>query len=170
MGILSGNPKDEPLHYGEVYTLWVGSLSAKGMAAGYSTLLNHTGDGDLKKLVEQGIRLSKEEAMAYDEVLKANGIALPPAPPDRPKADLNDIPDGARFTDPEIAATLSRDVIVGVAACSQAMAQCIREDVASLYARFHGEKAKYGGGILKLNKEKGWLVPPPLHREPGEAK
>jgi len=24
MGILSGNPKEQPLHYGEVYTLWRG--------------------------------------------------------------------------------------------------------------------------------------------------
>lgn len=29
MGILSGNPKDEPLHYGEVFSIWEASMMAK---------------------------------------------------------------------------------------------------------------------------------------------
>jgi hypothetical protein len=29
MGILSGNPKEEPLHYGEVFSAWNYSFSAR---------------------------------------------------------------------------------------------------------------------------------------------
>jgi len=35
MGILSGNPKDEPLHYGEVFSVWSGLVADYGMIAGF---------------------------------------------------------------------------------------------------------------------------------------
>lgn len=165
MGILSGNPKDEPLHYGEVSAVWVASLSAKSLAAGYSTLLNHAGDEDLKKLIEEAIAIGQAEAAALDQVLKENGVGLPPAPPERPKANIEDIPAGARFQDPEIAASISRDIGMGLTSASMAMSQCIREDIAMLFGQFHAAKVKLGGEFLKLHKEKGWLVVPPLHRD-----
>ncbi|OMP66469.1 DUF3231 family protein [Domibacillus epiphyticus] len=170
MGILSGNPKDEPLHYGEAMAVWTSSLTAKSMIAGYSTLINHAGDQDLKKLIEEAIKMGKSEMTELDQVLKENGIALPPAPPERPEAKLDDIPAGARFQDPEIAANLSRDVATGLSACSMAMGQSIREDIGAMFAKFHAEKARLGGECLRLNKEKGWLVPPPLLHDPVEKK
>lgn len=165
MGILNGNQKEEPMHYGEVSSIWAASLSAKSLAAGYSTLLNHAGDEDLKRVIQEGITLSQAEELAFDKVLKEHGIALPPAPPEKPEANLDDIPPGARFQDPEIAAMLTRDTGLGLAAYSQAMAQCIREDIASIFAGAHTAKATYGATVLKLNKEKGWIVVPPLHHE-----
>lgn len=35
MGILSGNPKDEPMHYGEVYNVRMASWGAKGAISCY---------------------------------------------------------------------------------------------------------------------------------------
>lgn len=37
MGILSGNPTDEPMHYGEVYSIWTAVNTMKGMVAGHQT-------------------------------------------------------------------------------------------------------------------------------------
>ncbi len=165
MGILNGNPKEEPLHYGEISAIWAASLAAKSLAAGYSTLLNHAGDEDLKKVIQEGITLSQAEALACDEMLREYGIAVPPAVPEKPEARLEDIPDGARFQDVEIAATLSRDIGVGLMAHSQAMAQCIREDVAAMFATAHAAKVTFGATVLRLNKEKAWIVVPPLRRE-----
>ena len=48
MGILSGNPKDEPMHYGEIFSVWETSMLAKGMVSCYEAYLNHAGDKDLK--------------------------------------------------------------------------------------------------------------------------
>ena len=48
MGILGGNPKDEPLHYGEVFSVWSGLIADYGMISGYQTFYNHAGDEDLK--------------------------------------------------------------------------------------------------------------------------
>lgn len=53
-------------------------------------------------------------------------------------------------------------------ACSQVIGQAIREDVGLMFAQFHTRRVQYGGTLLRLNKEKGWLVPPPLHQEQPE--
>ena len=47
MGILSGRPQNEPLHYGEVFGLWSSLLAAKGALDTYQVFINHTGDQDL---------------------------------------------------------------------------------------------------------------------------
>jgi len=163
MGILSGNPQNEPMHYGEVFGTWSYLSVAKGLHAGYQTFANHTGDDDLKKLIEEVIQGIKQEISQTEELLKANGVGLPPTPPDRPTADLESIPVGARFADPEISAAISMDIAAGLVACSQLIGQCIREDIALMFGQFHTAKALLGAKFLKLNKEKGWLIPPPLH-------
>ncbi|MFJ7953525.1 DUF3231 family protein [Lysinibacillus sp. NPDC096418] len=163
MGMFSGNSKDEPLHYGEVFSIWTNLAANYGMIAGYQTFYNHAGDKDLKKIIEDFIQCAKEEAKQLEEILKTNGIALPPAPPERPDARPEDIPPGAKFNDPEISAALSLDAAAGLVACSQAMGMSIREDIGLMYGQFHTAKAQLGAKLLRLNKNKGWLVPPPLH-------
>ncbi|WP_042475601.1 DUF3231 family protein [Bacillus ndiopicus] len=163
MGILSGNPKDEPLHYGEVFSIWSNLMANYGMIAGKQTFYNHAGDEDLKKIIEDIIDVCREEVRQLEKILKINGIGLPPAPPERPVARPQDIPPGAKFNDPEISAALSADIAVGLVACSQAMASSTREDIAFMYGQFHIAKAQLGAKLLRLNKNKGWLVPPPLH-------
>lgn len=163
MGILSGNPKEEPLHYGEVFSMWTNLSTNNGLIAAYQTFINHTGDEDLEKIIEESIQVMKEENKQLEKVLKINGIGLPPAPPERPVARLEDIPVGARFNDPEISAALAMNGVNGLIACSQAMAMSIREDIALMYGQFHMTKAQLGAKLLRLNKSKGWLIPPPLH-------
>lgn len=165
MGILSGNPKKQPMHYGEVFGIWTYLSVNNGLKAGYQTFMNHTGDEDLKKMLVEAVEGIKSENKQLEELLKENGIALPPSPPDRPVAQLEKIPVGARVNDPEISAVMSMDVAKGLVACSQIMGQSIREDIAMMFGQFHMSKAQFGAKLLRLNKEKGWLIPPPLHLE-----
>ncbi|KKK37803.1 membrane protein [Mesobacillus campisalis] len=164
MGILSGNPKEEPMHYGEVYSVWMHLNAAKACVAAYETMLNHAGDEDLKNLIsdilEEG---TKEEIAEIENLLKDHGVGLPPTPPARTEACIENIPPGARFLDPEIANKISMDLAAGLVGCSTVMGQCIREDIAAIFARFHAKKAQFSTKCLRLLKDKGWLVPPPLH-------
>lgn len=162
MGVLSGNPKDEPLHYGEIFSVWVASMAAKATLSCNQLYLNHAGDNDLKKIINDLIDQAKLEIKELDTLLSDNGIPSSPVMPDRPPVKLEDIPAGARFTDPEIAAKIAVETSAGLVACSQVMAQSIREDVGALFAKYHLTKAALGLKILRLNKEKGWLIPPPL--------
>lgn len=162
MGILSGNPKNEPMHYGEIFSAWQCSMAAKGAVSCYQAYLNHAGDKDLKKILNDLLDQAKLETKECDALLTENGIAPAPTLPERPPVKLEDIPAGARFTDPEIAAIVAADTSLGLVAASQVIGQSIREDIGALFAKYHVTKTALGVRILQMNKEKGWLVPPPL--------
>jgi hypothetical protein len=163
MGILSGNPQNEPMHYGEVFGVWSYLSASKGLLVGYQTFINHTGDKDLRTFLEDMTKSMKPEIQQVENLLKVNGVGLPPSAPEKPTATLESIPTGARFTDPEISMSLTRDISTGLVACSQVMGQSIREDIAMMFGQFHTTKAAYAARLLRITKEKGWLVPPPLH-------
>lgn len=166
MGVLDGNPTDEPMHYGEVFGVWSTLLATNGMIAAHQIHLNHTGDQDLANLIQESIQQAQRDVKEIETLLKDNGIGLPPAPPERPRVQVEDIPAGARMQDPEIAASLSAEVAAGLVSCSTMMGKSIREDIIAMYGQFHTQKAAMGGKLLRLNKQKGWLVPPPLHHKP----
>ncbi|WP_066021463.1 DUF3231 family protein [Clostridium sp. CT7] len=166
MGILSGNPQDEPLHYGEVFALWSSLFAAKGALDGYQVYINHTGDKELKAFLKQVIQSSIKPAIKdLEQVLVQNDIQIPPTPAERPEADLEQIPIGARLQDAQIAYIVAADISAGVVACSQGMSQSIREDVGLLFGKLGAKKAKDGAALLQIMKDKGWLVPPPLHHD-----
>lgn len=162
MGVLDGNPKNEPLHYGEIMNLWTVSITGKGMISSLEAHRNHAGDKDLIKLLGEMLDQMRQEVEECDKVLTDNGIAPAPSLPARPQVELEDIPIGARFSDYEIGAMAAISNSAGLTACSAAMGSSIREDIGAMFAKYHGQKAQLGVKILRLNKEKGWLVPPPL--------
>lgn len=162
MGILSGNPKDEPMHFGEIFGVWQASMVARGIVSCYQAYLNHSGDKDLKKILDALIDQKKLEIKECDMLLTENGIAPAPIMPERPSVKLEDIPVGAKFTDQEIAASISADIAAGLVACSTVMGQSVREDIAALFAKYHVILTGLGLRALQMNKEKGWLIPPPL--------
>jgi len=163
MGVLSGNSKDEPLHYGEVYNIWQFSTAAKGCISTCRLFYYHAGDDDLKRIIEDVINQAELEVSECDSILKANGIVASPRLPERPEVKLEDIPVGARFSDQELSVLVAADLAGGLIACSSIMGTSIREDIGALFAKYHVTKAALGMKILKLSKEKGWLIPPPLH-------
>jgi len=162
MGILSGDAKDQPMHYGEVIGCWAFIGANNGLVSAYEAFINHAGDKDLIGFLEDSVKMMRSEATEVGKVLIANGIALPPTLPERPKANVDDIPVGARFMDAEISGAVSINVGQGLVSCSQVMGQCLREDIAVMFGKFHMERAKLGGKLLSMNKEKGWIIPPPL--------
>ena len=164
MGVMDGNPKVEPLHYGEVTGLWSYVAANNGLISGYEISVNHTGDEDLKKILQDAIEMMKRHNKEVEEILKNNGITPPPSLPGVPKANLEDIPAGARYVDTQISATVSVNVGQGLVACSMVMGQCTREDIAKSFAKYHMDWAMIGYKLLKLNKEKGWIAHPPLHK------
>lgn len=166
MGILSGNPQKEPLHYGEVYGLSTQLAVAKAALDGYQVYCNHTGDKDLKQFIKGVIKTSIEPSIKeIEQVLIANDIPVPPTPAERPEVDVEQIPPGARFQDAQVAYAIARDIATGLTAMSGLIGQCIREDIALMLTQQSAKALKDGAALLQIMKEKGWLVPPPLHMQ-----
>ena len=166
MGILSGNPKDEPMHCGEVYGLSAQLAAAKAAKDGYQVYCNHAGDKDLKQYIKGVIKNTIEPSIEEVEaVLIANDIVVPPTPAERPEVDVEQIPAGARLQDAQIAYAIAKDIATGITAMSTLITQCIREDIAMMLTQQNAKALKDGAALLQIMKEKGWLVPPPLHMD-----
>lgn len=168
LGILSGNNSKEPLHIGEVSGMWAHLLAANGLMRLYETFVNHAGDPDLKKELQGVIKGVQQEAEKLSEYLKENGIPLPPTTPERPVANAEEIPPGARVLDPEIANVVGANIAQGLVSCSAVMGQCTNEDIAMMFGQFHAAKAMAGAKWLRLMKEKAWVIIPPLHHHPAQ--
>lgn len=166
MGILSGNPQKEPMHYGEVYGIFTQLSVAKAALDGYQVYCNHTGDKDLKAFIKDVINSSiKPSIKELEQLLIENDVAVPPTPAERPEVDIEQIPVGARFQDAQVAYAIARDIATGITAMSGLISQCIREDIALMLTQQSAKALKNGAALLQIMKEKGWLIPPPLHME-----
>ncbi|MFZ3578474.1 DUF3231 family protein [Virgibacillus sp. DJP39] len=154
----------EPLHSGEVFNLWSYLYDTKSTLVTLQILTNHTGDKDLKAFLEDVTENSfTQEEQQVEAILKEAGIRLPPAPPDRPNVELQDIPAGARFNDAEIVKLIQKELIAGRILCSYIMGISIREDIGTMFEEFHTQRAEYESKLLKLTKEKGWIASPPTN-------
>lgn len=158
--------KNEYLHYGEVFNIWAHLSKAKGCLVKYQLLINHCEDKELAawiKTLTDNVVIPEIKKM--ETILKDNGIDIPPTPKEKPKADYDSIPIGARFMDAEIASCVSNDLKMNLVACSQIIGLSIREDIGKMFAMHHAELVKYGHDLLNLTKKKGWLVKPPSHTD-----
>ncbi|WP_163970870.1 DUF3231 family protein [Oceanobacillus halotolerans] len=164
MGILDGKQQEEPFHSGEVFHLWSYLHGTKASLVTLQVLTNHTGDYDLKTFLEDVYESCfTQEEQQVEALLKETGIRLPPAPPDRPNVEVQDIPAGARFQDPEIALLTQKELSNGRMICSYIMGIALREDIATMFDEFHTQKAEYEAKLLQISKEKGWIVSPPIN-------
>lgn len=155
---------EEPFHSGEIYHLWAYLYSNKNLLVKMQVFINHTGDHDLKAYLEELVESCfEQEAQQVEAILKEAGIRLPPAPPDRPNVEIEDIPAGARFHDPEIAIFVQNELITGRQLCSYVTGIVIQEDIRTMFSEFYSQKEEYEQKIINLSKEKGWLVTPPIN-------
>ncbi|AXI07724.1 hypothetical protein CUC15_01435 [Oceanobacillus zhaokaii] len=162
MGI--NNSKNEPLHSGEVFHLWSYLYSTKGTLVTLQVLINHTGDHDLKVYLEDLLESNfTQEEQQVENLLKESGIRLPPAPPDKPNVEVQDIPAGARFNDPEIATLVQKELMTGRILCNYITGIAIREDLRTMFSEFSSQREEYEIKLQQVSKEKGWIVPPPIN-------
>lgn len=127
-------------------------------------LINHSGDQDLKAFLDDLLENSfTQEEQQVEGILKVTGIRLPPAPPDRPNVEVQDIPAGARFNDQEIAILVQNELLTGKVLCSYIIGISSREDIGTMFSEFHTQKTEYELKLLNITKEKGWHVSPPIN-------
>lgn len=162
--MFNNNGKNEFLHYGEVFNIWTHLSKAKGCYVKYQTLINHCGDKELSIFIKSMIDdVVVPEIKKMETILKSNGVDIPPTPQEKPKADFQNIPAGARFLDSQIATCVLNDITMNLVACSQIIGLSLREDIGKMFAAHHMELVRYGHNLLNIIKNKGWLVKPPLH-------
>lgn len=170
MGIFTGNQRYEPMHYGEIYGVWESLGMMKGLKSLYQVRMNHAGDKELRDFLTEFLAVIDQGIRGTEAILMEQGVTPPPAPPERPAVNWQEIPDGARLRDNEIAFFAQVDVSGGMAAASAMAAKSIRADLRQLFLGMHEANQKLNDRIMKISKEKGWLIMPPLHLEHSEER
>lgn len=154
----------EPFHSGEVYYLWTYLHQTKESIVTIQVARNHTEDKDLKIFLDEILENNfNEEEQQVEAILKESGIRLPPAPPDKPNVEIQDIPAGARFNDPEVARLIQKELKAGQLLCSYMMGMSSQEIIKSLFEEFHSQKAEFEQKLLGITKDKGWYTSPPIN-------
>lgn len=154
----------EPFHSGEIYYLWNFLYETKESKVIMQIARNHTEDKELKLFLDDLMENSLiEEEEQIEDILKEAGIRLPPAPPDKPNVEIQDIPAGARFNDSEVALIVQKKIFMGQLRCSYMMGLSTQEEIKNLFEEFHSLKAEFELKLLNIIKNKGWYTSPPIN-------
>ncbi|HYF90726.1 MAG TPA: DUF3231 family protein [Symbiobacteriaceae bacterium] len=157
------NPKD-PLHVGEVMTLWTCYIGVAESRAICLLLTNHTKDAGLRETIEHFVN-DVETPMIdrLEGLLLQEGIALPSITGDKPKADESTIPMGAKLTDAEVANLLVVKLEGMLTVCHTGLIQSLRPDVGRMFYAFQSHLLAQGYTLKQLMQKRGWLRQPPIY-------
>ncbi|MCZ8521280.1 MULTISPECIES: DUF3231 family protein [Paenibacillus] len=162
-----GSGDKQPMHVGEVMHCWA-YLASVGDANNYVKMgLNTTKDEDLRSILADSLKTCESQRKRLTEVLLSEGVPLPPLSEMKPDCNPDDIPQGVKQTDNEIANGISIKVAISIVDCATGIAQSIRPDVGLLWASFQEEHMKLAAAIRPLLSKRGWLKQPPFYVPPG---
>ncbi|MFD2446578.1 DUF3231 family protein [Bacillus sp. CGMCC 1.16607] len=166
MTLVENEPK-QPLHVGEVMTIWT-YLTVLNEAIRYEEVgLNTTIDNELKELLVDAKKLCESQSQRLSSFMQKEGIPLPPSQQKKPVSDPNEIPLGAKLTDDEIANGVSLKVATAGVECAIGNSQSIRIDVGLIWTEFYTEMLTFGATTKRLLQKRGWLKVPPYYTPSG---
>ncbi|MFS0673810.1 DUF3231 family protein [Ornithinibacillus sp. 179-J 7C1 HS] len=166
---LDNEPKN-PLHVGEVMSCWM-YLALMDEATIFIQIgLNSTNDDKVKEMLEQSLKQCDSQGKRFKDLLKKEGISLPPTSEQRPNSDPNAVPLGTKMTDDELMNGLSIKTVTAVVHCATAASQSIRNDVGLLFTHCMLEKMKFGSSLKVVMRKRGYIKVPPYYYPPGIPK
>lgn len=152
-----------PPHVGEVNMLWALYVATAESRAFCLLMLNHTSDPDLKDTIEHFIADFEEPTVQrLSDVIKNEGIPIPPITADKSKANERDVPPGAKMTDSEIANLLVIKLEGMLMLAHTGVTQSLRDDFGAMFLSIYNHAVAQGFTLKKTMRKRGWLkIPPP---------
>lgn len=155
------------LHVGEVMSLWATMTAFHEAQALYQMGLNMTVDADLRHALQKAYEGSTADTQRLLTFMKEEGVPIPTSKGEKTKSDPNEVPEGVKLTDEEIANLISVKVASSITFCAQAMSQTIRSDVGILFIQMMVNLMNYAASLKTMMKSRGWLKEPPKYIPPG---
>jgi hypothetical protein len=155
-----------PLHIGEAFNLWyyLGGVaqSKRSAEVGYNTALDEDLKAVLHELIHQVHNPIIEELTQF---LRNESVSLPNTTPEKPTTgNFKDIPEGAKFTDSEIANAINWNESMGIQIAVRGIIESTRADVGAMFAKYQMMKLTWALTMRQLLQKRGWLVIPPYIR------
>lgn len=156
------NKPQKPLHVGEVMTLWRIAAAFEDGRTIILGLLNHTADTELKRYLESYISdFEVPWRTRVKRFMKDEGISLPPATTDKAKADVRQVPPGAKFEDEEIATLVAAKLYAGIQVVQAGLLECLRYDLGELLLGLEAAAYRQAFVLRETMEKRGWLKVPP---------
>ncbi|MFC5449800.1 DUF3231 family protein [Paenibacillus aestuarii] len=154
-----------PLNVGEVMNLWFYLTATEQTMRGEQVSFNIVQDEELRDKLQVVINdVHRPIFLELTEFLKAEGVPLPEASPDKPIGDFRSGPEGSKLSDEEVANLLSFNIVLGINYACRGMTESVRPDVAAMFARFQMKKLTFSLLLKDMMMKKGWLKAPPYYR------
>ncbi|WP_108670303.1 DUF3231 family protein [Peribacillus acanthi] len=162
--LLDGEKK--PLHVGEVMNLWFYLTGTEQTLRGDQISYNIVQDEELKEKLKDIIEnVHRPMVNELQEFFRKEGIPLPNTTPEKPFGDYRSIPDGAKFTDEEIANFLAYNLVVGINAATRGLTEAVRTDVGYMFMKYQMMKVTFALTLKELMIRKGWIKIPPYYNQ-----
>lgn len=159
---LDGEKK--PLNVLEVANLWFYLAICNNTLRNEEIAYNATQDTDLKKVLQDARDIHKAAAEDINELLKREGISLPHDTPEKPYLVVQNIPEGVKLTDEELANLMSFNLLLGIDYATRGVNESIRPDVGFAFFKVIIKKTALGLVLKDLMQKKNWLRTPPPYK------
>lgn len=156
--------KKKPLNVLEVSNLWFFLGITNNTMRNEELAYNIAQDNELKQKLKDAENIHKTIAEEISKLLKEEGVPLPQDTPEKPSGVFQDIPEGAKLTDEEIANLISFNLLLGVNYASRGLTESIRADVGLLFFKVIIKKTALGLTLKQLLDKNNWLRVPPYYK------
>lgn len=155
-----------PLHVGEVMNLWLYLTGTEQTIRADQLSYNIVEDTELKEKIADIINnVYRPMVEELKDFFRKEGVPLPETTPEKPIGDFQNLPDGAKMTDKEIANLLSYNLAVGITAACRGITEAVRPDVALMFAKYQMMKMTFAVTLKDLMIKKNWTrLPPPYYK------
>ena len=156
-----------PLHVGEVMSCWSFLSEIADEQVHSEAGINSTSDPELSKALHEAAEMFKSQKDRMTAFLQSEGVPIPPLSESKPISNPHEVPFGVKLTDDEIANSVNIKILLGISYCTNAIIQCVRNDVGLIWMEFLQEFMTFGVNMKTLAKKRGWLKSPPSYSPPG---
>ncbi|MTI47842.1 DUF3231 family protein [Sporosalibacterium faouarense] len=128
---------------------------------------NTTTDDELLGILEDGMKLCKNQSKKLKEFMIKEGVSIPPITEDKPKSNSIDIPPGVKLSNTEISNGLALKIISMSIQAATAASQSVRTDIGAIWVEFLIESLTFGSTLKTKMRKRGWAKIPPDYNPPG---
>lgn len=155
----------KPLNVMEVSNLWFFLLGTETTMRNEEIGYNLAQDPELKQIlknVKEDIHIPIRDEIS--EFLKKEGVPFPQTTAEKPLGDYQNIPEGAKLNDEELANLMSYNLAMGVNYAAKGLTESIRADVGLLFSKIIMKKTISGLTVKQYLERHEWLRVPPYYK------
>ncbi|HZH61164.1 MAG TPA: DUF3231 family protein [Metabacillus sp.] len=154
-----------PLNVMEVSNLWFFLLGTETTLRNEELGYNIAQDPELKRILKDSretVHIPLRDELK--EFLKEEGIPLPNNTPEKHLGQFQNIPEGAKLNDEELANLMSYNLAMGVNYAARGLTESIRADVGLIFSKIIYRKTVAGLVVKQYLDQREWLRIPPFYK------